>query len=514
MRHFNRSPLCLWIVAVVFTAASPCLAQTLGPDFNDDGYADLPVGVPFEDIGSVQTAGAVNLIYGSAGGLNSAGNQFWHQNRGGVLDAAEAQDQFGHSLAWADFDGDGYDDLAIGSPFEKIGPDTGAGAVGVLYGSPSGLAPAGNQFWHQDSLGITDAAERDDHFGWSVTAGDFNNDGYGDLVIGVPGEDISIRRSCGAIHVLYGSASGLRAAGSRFLHQNSTGMAGVIGNDDEFGWALDTGDFDDDGFDDLAIGVCQEVLDAPGGAAHVLYGSPIGLRTSGSQFFSNADLPVGATGGNFGWSVSAGDFDGNGSDDLAVGKPFAAVSAIEPGAVGVLYGTPGSGLSSAGSQLWHQDSTDVEGDPEDSNIFGWCVAAGDFDGDGYAELAIGEPLDSINGILCGSVHVLKGSAGGLTASGSQYWHQNVAAVPGTNAEADLFGWTLALGDFNGDLMTDLVIGVSAEDVGGVQDAGAVVVLPGSGSGLNASASQQWHQDSPGIVDFAEANENFSFGSMY
>lgn len=93
-------------------------------DFNNDGLADLAVGVPREDVGTITDAGAVNIIYGSANGLTAVGNQFWTQNSEGILNAAEPGDQFGSALASGDFNGDGYSDLAVGVPKEDVETST------------------------------------------------------------------------------------------------------------------------------------------------------------------------------------------------------------------------------------------------------------------------------------------------------------------------------------------------------------------------------------------------------
>ena len=74
-------------------------------DFNGDLYADLAIGVPNEGLGDpeVSNAGAVNVIYGSGGGLTSEGNQFWYQGFNGVQGTVEAGDLFGLSLAARSF---------------------------------------------------------------------------------------------------------------------------------------------------------------------------------------------------------------------------------------------------------------------------------------------------------------------------------------------------------------------------------------------------------------------------
>ena len=159
-------------------------------DFNGDGRDDLAVGVSDEDLGGVATVGAVNVLYGGAGGLSATGNQLWSQDSPGVLDTAEPSDRFGSTLAAGDLNGDGRDDLAIGTPSDSAGDVCCAGAVNVLYGGSGGLSATGNQLWGQDSPGVLDAAEPLDAFGGSLAAGDINGDGRDDLAVGVFSEDL------------------------------------------------------------------------------------------------------------------------------------------------------------------------------------------------------------------------------------------------------------------------------------------------------------------------------------
>src|SRR5262245_57220571 len=105
-------------VAANAPAATKAPVNNLQSDFNNDGYADLAIGVPFEDVGTVVDAGAVNVLYGGAAGLTGAGSQFFTQNSGGLSSTPEPDDRFGTWLATGDFNDDGFGDLAIGVPRE------------------------------------------------------------------------------------------------------------------------------------------------------------------------------------------------------------------------------------------------------------------------------------------------------------------------------------------------------------------------------------------------------------
>ena len=128
-----------------------------------------------------------------------------------------------------------------------------AGAVQVLYGSAAGVT-ARDQLWHQGRKGIKNKLEKNDRFGQALASGDFDADGYADLAVGIPGEDIGKKRDTGAVQVLYGSPTGLTAR-DQVWHQGKPGVPGKSEAGDWFGGGLAVGDFDADGFADLAVGV-------------------------------------------------------------------------------------------------------------------------------------------------------------------------------------------------------------------------------------------------------------------
>jgi hypothetical protein len=347
----------------------------------------------------------------------------------------------------------------------------------------------------------------------SRPTGDFNGDGFSDLAVGVPTEDVAGTVDGGGVNVIYGSESGLVAAGNQWWTQDSPGIGGAVEASDQVGFAAATGDFNGDGFDDLAVGAPLEDSPEDSGAVNVIYGSASGLTSTGSQVWtqdSSGIADVRERGDQFGRALMAADFNQDGAADLAIGVPFERVSGLaNAGAVNVIYGSS-QGLAPAGNQYWTQRSPGIGGSPERGDMFGSALAAGDFNGDTFADLAIGVAQEDQVGLDSGVVNVIYGSASRLAAAGNQLWGQNSPGIAGTSEANDLFGYSLATADFDHDGFDELAVGVPFEDILSRANAGAVNVIYGSANRLTSAGNQLWTQDSTGIVNTGEARDEFGF----
>ena len=497
-------------------APAPQATSSTEADFNGDGIGDLVVGAPGEDLGAVADAGIVHVLYGDGGGVSAAGSQTWSQSSAGIADSAEAGDRFGSVLSAGDFNGDGRDDLAIGAAAEDIGAVVDAGVVHVLYGSVVGLSATGAQYWNQNSAAVADAIESGDRFGSALAAGKLNNDAFAELVVGVPDEGIDAAESAGAgvVHVLPGAAAGVTATGSQYWNQDSAGIADAVEPGDGFGNALVVGDMNSAVGQDLAIGAAAEDLGATAdaGVVHVIYGSATGLTATGSQYWHQNIAGVAdavESGDRFGSALAAGKLNNDAFSELVVGVPDEAIGATA--GAGVVQVLPGAaaGLTATGSGYWHQQSAGIADAVEAYDGFGSTLAIGDMNSAIGQDLAIGAPAEDIGATVdAGVVHVVYGSATGLTATGSQYWHQNIAGIADAIETGDRFGSTLGAGRLDSDAFGELVVGVPNESVAAIADAGLVHVIRGAAGGLTATGSQFWTQDSVNVADSAEPSDGF------
>jgi hypothetical protein len=479
-------------------------------DFNGDGAEDLATGVPDDEDIDVTMAnlGKVVVRWGVPGlGLASGpGATVLHQGLGGSPDPPEANDRFGAALAAGDFNGDGYDDLAVGVPSTTASEDV-YGAVQIFYGWSNGFQTEHCEYITEEVAGGAGNISHGAEFGSSLTVGNFDHDAYDDLAIGAwMGMEWSfgVPKRSGAVYVAHGQDFGLLPWYGYRISQDAVDIQEEAEAWDQFGRAVAAGDFNPDSYDDLAIGVPGE---GDHGIVQIIFGSQWGLL-----FAENVLWQPGAVGqepeagDRFGFSFAVGDFDGDLYEDLAIGDPSEDLGAgnelANAGRIVVAFGS-NSGFDLARTIPFDQ-GTLYPGDPQ-ANLtdekFGWAMTVGDFDSDGLDDLVVGHPndLDWAVGTNTGAVSVLMGGFGAGLGDRRRLLHPGWQGLPGRIQGGQEFGRAVAAGDFDGDGYSDLAIGAPGYDLGEqVFDSGGEVVLYGAqfADGFEAGSAERWLTDEP------------------
>ena len=481
-------------------AAAGCSSGVPG-DVNGDRHAEVAVN-------DTRGGGAVHILYGRSTGLvtDAAGrardDQRITQDSPGVPGNAEREDRFGAVTAFGDFNDDGCADLAVSSPGENE-----VGSVNVIYGSPTGLSSSGVQVFSGAMFGPDPNGPT---FGSALAVGDLDDDGTDDLAIGASGLDVAGASAAGGVAVLYGDADGLDRGDPAVLISRATAnVPGTPAEDAFFGAQLASGDFDGDGLAELAIS-------APGdgnGTVQTLELGAAGVGTGQPDPFTAGDVgvPKSTTGEDrFGTALTAGDVNADSRDDLVVGIPdwncLECDEFFGSGGVVLVRGSA-AGLSGDGAQFWTQNSPGVAGVARAEDAFGYAVAIGPLDDDGYADLAVGTPQDTE---FSGSVTLLRGSATGLTTSGfgGRYIDQGTAGIAGAVETGDFFGGTLTTSFIQSANQANLVIAAEGETIGGKLATGQIHQLAIGDAGPKASGSRTFHLDSPGLKGTPADNARF------
>jgi hypothetical protein len=356
-------------------------------DVNNDGYADLIVGAPTHDA-TAQNAGRAYVYSGEDTTL------LW-------IFTGTLSDYLGVSVSGAgDVDNDGYDDLIVG---ELLGGESGDGGASI-YSGQTGLD------WRLEN-------HTGGWFGYSVSgAGDVNNDGYADVVVGAPIADSGDMQNTGRAFIYSG------------YDHNPYWMLYGWEPDQMFGVSVSgAGDVDNDGYDDVIVGALFD--ESPNPAA----------RGQATVYSCQGDSVIWifegeALADSFGFSVTeAGDVNEDGYADLLVGAPAAG-----PDYAGRAYLF--SGQTGALMKTFTGEAT--------NDCYGYAVSyAGDVNNDGYGDLIVGAPLNDAAGSNAGRAYVYCGR------------HAYLLCTFTGEVEHDWFGWTVSgAGDVDDDGYDEVIVG--------------------------------------------------------
>lgn len=453
-----------------WTAESDVAGATLGyevntaGDVNGDGYSDIVVGATGYTNGQTNE-GAAFMWYGSATGLGANGTP---ANADWAVESNQAGAAMGSYVGPAgDVNGDGYSDVLVAAYLYDNG-QTDEGRVFVYYGSALGPNTSPNWTTEDNRSAAWLGAE-------AGGAGDINGDGYGDVIVGSPGNGTYPSNIQGYAYAFYGSSTGLSLT-PNWTVTNEQPLS-------RFGGSVGTaGDVNGDGYADVLVsahwydggaGFAQ-------GKAYLYYGNAAGLSLTPN--WTAQGCPQSSC--DFGTPVrTAGDINGDGYADVIIGLWLYDNGQASEGAAFVYYGSA-AGLSA--NPDWQMEGNQV------SSGFGGAVGtAGDVNGDGYADILIGAYGYDNGQNDEGRVFVYHGSPAGLSTTAN--WTQE-----GQQAGAGFGHGVDTAGDVNGDGYADVIVGAPQYDNGQIDEGRAYVYL-GSPYGLNPTPSWLAEGDQAGAA---------------
>ncbi|MGK7935641.1 MAG: dockerin type I domain-containing protein [Xenococcaceae cyanobacterium] len=431
---------------------------------------------------------------------------------GFLIPGLEQDSRLGDAVSSAgDINGDGIADIIIGAKDADVNGNNSTGKIYVIFGKNSDFSSSFNLANLDGSNGfVLNGIDAEDLAGISVSnAGDINNDGVEDLIIGARGGDPNGNSNAGESYVVFGQDSGFNASFNLANLDGSNGFVinGINSGDFSGTSVSGAGDVNGDSIDDLIIGA--NFADSNAGESYIVFGQDSGFNASfnlANLDGSNGFVINGINSGDFsGTSVSgAGDINGDGVSDLIIGANFADPNGnSNAGESYVVFGNKNGFTSNLNLANLDGSNGFVINGINSGDFSGTSVSsAGDINGDGFSDLIVGATnADPNNQENAGQAYVILGTDAEFNSSFdlSSLNGQNGFVINGTSVDNLLGTSVSSAGDFNGDRLDDIIISA----VGANQETGTSYVLFGSAEPFNAVVD----------LDQLEPNQGFTIGGI-
>ena len=346
-----------------------------------------------------------------------------------------------------DVNGDGFDDVLVGAPgFDRTG-SANAGEAFVLFGGPGPFHAYSSADMLDGTNGfriIRGASTGQTGLGSIVSGiGDLNGDGFDDFTVFAPSGEIS----GGTFYVIFGKATGFGTEldVDTLDGENGFRIPSPVGTNSLGAAVAGAGDVNGDGFDDMILGF-PPAGESSSGAVHIVFGKPTGFAAAID--LANLDGTDGfaligeAANDRIGVAVSgAGDFNGDGFDDILIGAPFESTNGLAAGAAYAVFGRAGGFDPSMNlSALTATTGIKLLGASPDAGLGSYVAGLGDFNGDGVSDIAV---AGTISYVVYG-----KSNFASSTVNLSDLTEKDGIVIP-------FAGGVAAAGDVDGDGRADL-----------------------------------------------------------
>ena len=485
-------------------------------DVNNDGFADIIIGVPGNDFAGLE-AGSAYVVFGKAGGFGTIDLANLQSSNGFAIRGDAAGDQAGWSVSdAADVNGDGFDDIIVGAPFGDNASEN-AGEAYVIYGKAGGFGAVDLTALAAGSGFVIQGPAPQNLGGYDVSsAGDINGDGFDDLIVtshqfnfGGWGSYYYYDTTPSA-YIIFGKSN---PAATINLSTLSAADGFKVSSTSSNGWSnfsiAAAGDINGDGFDEIVLG--DRYGAGSSGEVYVIFGKatgfanidagslapPAGFRIQGDANFDGAGFSV----------AGAGDVNDDGFDDIIIGAIGGDDGGSNAGEAYVIFGkATGFGTLDL-TNLSASAGFKIQGESSYDNA-GYSVSgAGDVNGDGFNDIIISAPFNDSGAPGSGRAYVIFGKAAGFGTIDLRDLAPSAGFKIQGDSAYDNAGFSVSgAGDINGDGFDDLLVGVPGGDAGGA-DAGEVHVIFGQAQFIQ-DVRNDFNRD--GRSDVLWRNDNGSF----